>query len=139
MLDCLILGDSIAVGVHQRVPNCGLYAKVGITSSQWNRNYRMMRIDADKVVISLGSNDYKGINTELQLRKLRKRVDANSVVWIIPAGVGKNSGVNITEIQKIVRRIARDYDDVTVMIPELSKDRIHPTTRGYNKLGEIIK
>jgi lysophospholipase L1-like esterase len=125
--------------VHQHAPNCGLYAKVGITTSQWNNTYRMMRVDADKVVISLGSNDYKGINTELQLRKLRKRVDANTVIWIIPSGVGKSSGINITEIQKIVRRVARDYDDMTVMIPELSKDRIHPTTRGYNKLGDMIK
>jgi lysophospholipase L1-like esterase len=99
----------------------------------------MMQLDAETVVISLGSNDYKGINTELQLRKLRKRVDAKKVFWIVPAGVGKKSGVNVTEIQKIVKRIARDYDDMTVIIPELSKDGVHPTTKGYRKIGELTQ
>ena len=39
MLDCLILGDSIAVGVHMFKKECVAYAKGGINSWQYNRDY----------------------------------------------------------------------------------------------------
>lgn len=130
MLDCLILGDSIAVGTQQFRPNCGLYAKVGINSAQWNINYRMMELDADTVIISLGSNDL-GINTKKELIKLRSRVKAKKVYWILPA-IKPN-------VQDIVEEVAHTHKDWIVRIPSLSRDGIHPTTRGYQKLGEITK
>ena len=37
MIDCLIVGDSIAVGTHQFKPECVAYAKGGINSWQWNK------------------------------------------------------------------------------------------------------
>ena len=37
MIDCMILGDSIAVGMHQFKPECVAYAKGGINSWQWNK------------------------------------------------------------------------------------------------------
>ena len=39
MLDCLILGDSIAVGTHQFMPECRAYATGGLNSHQWNHRY----------------------------------------------------------------------------------------------------
>ena len=39
MLDCLILGDSIAVGTHQFKQECVAYAKGGINSQQYNKQY----------------------------------------------------------------------------------------------------
>lgn len=131
MLDCLILGDSIAVGVQQYKPNCALYAKVGINSKQWNKNFTMLELNADTVVISLGTNDYQGIDTERELNKLRSRVKAKKVYWIVPAIK--------PEIQEIVREIAIKHEDWFVRIPNLSRDGIHPTQKGYQKLGSVTR
>lgn len=138
MLDCLILGDSIATGVYQNHLNCALYAEVGINSAQWNKRFKMMHLDAKTVVISLGSNDYAGIDTEAELSKLRSRVKAKQVIWILPAGTAKASGVSAASIRAIVNRIARKYGDTTVAIPEVARDGVHPTNRAYNQLSKKI-
>lgn len=131
MLDCLILGDSIAVGVQQYKPNCALYAQVGINSKHWNKNFTMMNLDADTVIISLGTNDYQGIDTKRELMKLRERVKAKKVYWIVPAIK--------PQIQSIVKEIAAKHGDWFVRIPNLSKDGIHPTQKGYQQLGSIMR
>jgi lysophospholipase L1-like esterase len=107
-----------------------VYAKSGINSAQWNINYRMMELNADTVVISLGSND-AGIDTEKELTKLRSRVKAKKVYWIVPAIKPK--------VQRIVEQIAYKNKDQIVKIPSLSRDGIHPTYRGYQKIGDITK
>lgn len=131
MLDCLILGDSIAVGTHIARPECAYYAEVGINSKQFNRKYEG-EFYSGIVIISLGSNDYKGINTKQELLNLRNRIVAkNKVYWIMPA-------IN-PEIQEIVEDIADANNDWIIKIPELSKDGIHPTGKGYQKIGNITK
>ena len=101
MLECLILGDSIAVGTHQTRPECVSYAKGGITSQRFNRIYTQ-KFNSDTVIISLGSNDHSFIHTKDELIKLRQRIRAKKVYWILPAGNAKNSGVHIMDIQLIV-------------------------------------
>ena len=39
MIECLILGDSIAVGTQQFYKECVAIAKGGINSWQFNKNY----------------------------------------------------------------------------------------------------
>lgn len=39
MLECLILGDSIAVGTHQARPECAVYARGGINSRDFVNRY----------------------------------------------------------------------------------------------------
>ena len=63
MIDCLIVGDSIAVGTHQFKPDCVAYAKGGINSWQWNRKFGDKQLGANTVIISLGSNDHEGVRT----------------------------------------------------------------------------
>ena len=72
MLECLILGDSIAVGTHQFMPQCAIYAKGGWNTWQWNRDYLKNDLTANVVIISLGSNDHKHVNTEKELLTMRK-------------------------------------------------------------------
>ena len=85
MIDCLIAGDSIAVGTHQFRPECVVYAKGGINSSQWNRQNANKKLNAETVIISLGSNDHTGVRTLWELQQLRARVEAARVFWILPA------------------------------------------------------
>lgn len=129
MLECLILGDSIAVGTQQARPECAVIARSSINSRDWvNRNVTSSPYRARTVIISLGSNDYAGIKTEEELRTIRVMTQADRVYWILPA-------IKPT-IQVIVRKIAQEYGDTVLPIPELSADGVHPTARGYRLLAE---
>ena len=139
MIDCVILGDSIAVGLHSIKPECYVYAKGGINTSQYNKNYDG-EFYSGNVIISLGSNDHKWVNTRQELENLRNRILAKQkVYWILPAGNLKASEVPIENIQKIVKDIAEKNGDVVIPITGLSKDKIHPTTNGYKELAEKTK
>jgi hypothetical protein len=130
MIECLILGDSIAVGTHSAKPECVVQAQVGINSRNFNKKYKG-DFAAKIVAISLGSNDYKNIKTINELIDLRNRVQADKVYWILPA--------NNFEIQLAVQNVATMFEDWTIRIPHLSPDGVHPTTKGYRRIGEIIE
>ena len=138
MIECLILGDSIAVGTAQARPECVAYAKTSLNSSQFNKKYPQP-FNGKVVVISLGSNDHKYIKTEKELFKLRERVQAETVYWILPAGNAKTSEIPVVRTQEHVESIAEMYGDWIIRIPSLSKDGIHPTGNGYKRIGEIVK
>ena len=138
MIECLILGDSIAVGTAQARPECVAYAKTSLNSSQFNKKYPQP-FNGKVVVISLGSNDHKYIKTEKELFKLRERVQAETVYWILPAGNAKTSEIPVVRTQEHVESIAEMYGDWIIRIPSLSKDGIHPTAKGYERIGEIVE
>jgi lysophospholipase L1-like esterase len=139
MLECLILGDSIAVGTHQFRPECASYSKGGWNTKQWNRDYLNNDLTAKTVIISLGSNDHKYIETEDELIKLRNRVKGQRVFWILPAGNHPKSNVSIQYIQTLVRHIAKQYGDTVLPITRLQADGIHPSWAGYKELANQTK
>jgi len=137
MLECLILGDSIAVGTKMFAPTeCVSYSKGGFNSWQWNQRWGMNPVQADTVVISLGTNDHAGVNTEKELRKMRIRVKAKRVVWIMPPC---NKGFCKPKVNAIVERLAREYKDIIVSTPYVQPDKIHPSWRGYKDLVSKAK
>ena len=138
MFDCLILGDSIAIGTHSARPECVAYAKTSINSKQFNKEYPQ-EFSGKVVVISLGSNDHRYIKTEKELFKLRERVQAEKVYWILPAGNAKTSEIPVVRIQEYVESIAEMYGDWIIRIPSLSKDGVHPTVTGYKRIADITK
>jgi lysophospholipase L1-like esterase len=128
MIDCMIVGDSIAVGTHQYRPDCVAYAKGGINSSQWNKQNSNKNLTAKTVIISLGSNDHTGVRTLWELQQLRARTNAERVFWILPAIK--------PDVQEMVRIVARDHGDTILPIPNLQADKVHPSWAGYKKLAE---
>ena len=128
MIDCMIVGDSIAVGTHQYRPECVAYAKGGINSYQWNRQNSNKNLTAKTVIISLGSNDHTGVRTLWELQQLRARVESARVFWILPAIK--------PDVQEMVRIVARDHGDVILPISNLQADKVHPSWAGYKKLAE---
>jgi len=130
MLDCLILGDSIAVGTHQQRPECVAYAKGGWNTWQWNRDYLKNNLSAKTVIISLGSNDHSGVKTKAELQRIREKIGVAKVFWILPS-VKPN-------IQSYIREIAEQYND-TVLPFTPSSDKVHPTTQGYRELAKATK
>jgi lysophospholipase L1-like esterase len=139
MLDCLIVGDSIAVGVKQQRPECVSYAHGGWNSWQWNKKYQNTPLNAKTVIISLGSNDHQYVRTLLELQQLRQRTKADRVFWILPAGNLKASAVDIADIQKMVTLVAEQYNDTVLPITRLQKDGIHPSWAGYKEIAEKTK
>lgn len=131
MIECLILGDSIAYGVSNIRTECVAYAKSGINSTDWNNKYGNKVVDSKVTIISLGTNDTKHLNTEVELLALRSRITRGSVYWIMPPIK--------PEKQAIVSSIAKTYGDNIIKITELSTDKIHPTYNGYKKLGEAAR
>jgi lysophospholipase L1-like esterase len=129
MLECLILGDSIAVGTHQARPECVAYAKGGWNTWQWNRDYLKNDLSAKTVIISLGSNDHKGVRTKAELQRIREKVGTTArVFWILPAIK--------PEIQAIVKSMAEEYGDTVLPITRLQTDGVHPSWAGYKQLAE---
>ena len=132
MLECLVLGDSIAVGTLKARTECVGYVQGGINSYQWvNKFVGKSPYIANTVIISLGSNDYKGIKTESELRTIRELTKANHVYWILPA--------NKKDVANAVFAVANYYHDHVVRIADLSKDGVHPTAKGYKMIAGQTK
>jgi len=130
MIDCMIVGDSIGVGVSRVRKECVSTAVGGINSWQANQYDSNKKINARIVIISLGSNDHKGVKTEAELRKLRANTTADKVYWILPAIK--------PDIQQIVHIIAADWKDIVLPISETS-DKVHPTMKSYKEIGRNAK
>lgn len=130
MIECMIVGDSIGVGVSHVRKECVSTAVGGINSWQANQYNSNKKVVAKTVIISLGSNDHKGVKTESELRKLRANTTADRVYWILPAIK--------PDIQEIVRTIAADWKDIVLPISETT-DKVHPTMRSYKEIGTNAK
>ena len=130
MIECIIVGDSIGVGVSHVRKECVSTAVGGINSWQANQYNSNKKVVARTVIISLGSNDHKGVKTEAELRKLRANTTADRVYWILPAIK--------PDIQEIVRTIAADWKDIVLPISETT-DKVHPTMRSYKEIGGNAK
>lgn len=134
MLECLIVGDSIAVGTAMARPECVSFAKSGWNSWQWNKDYLLKASEksAKTIIISLGANDYKGIKTEQELRQMRSIIKGDRVFWIDPGQDRKPIP------HDAIMRIAKEYGDIVLPRPKnhMSADGVHPTGRGYKVIAE---
>lgn len=134
MLECLIIGDSIAVGTKMFAPKeCVSYSKGGFNTWQWNKRWGTVKLEANKVVISLGTNDHKGVNTYKELMKMRYRVSSPKVVWVMPPC---NKGFCKPGVNSTVAEIAKNFGDEVISTPFVQPDNIHPSWRGYK---DIVK
>jgi lysophospholipase L1-like esterase len=131
MLECLIIGDSIAVGTHQFKQECVAYAKGGINSWQWNKMYGNKPLASPSVIISLGTNDHSGVHTFKELSLMRSRVSAERVYWILPPCNDKFCKSDVNEIVEI---IAKSRNDIIIKTNRLQPDGIHPSWAGYKEL-----
>lgn len=136
MLECLILGDSLAVGVGQIRKECVTHAVSGISSYDYFNRFIMYTkgdTHAKTAIISLGSNDPAKLDTYEELDNLRSQVTAERVYWILP---------NIKESKrKAVWMVAKKYDDFVIDARnyDRSPDAVHPTYKGYKGIAESTK
>lgn len=127
MIECLVLGDSLAVGVGQARPNCETVARVGVTSATYVKT--MFHPSAARsVVISLGVNDDPTVPTLDNLRRMRRDVRSSDVVWLLP-GLKE-------DVRQVIRTVARENGDRTVDTRSLvGPDHLHPNGSGYRTIA----
>lgn len=130
MIECIVIGDSIAVGTGKHLPQCAVYAKVGITSKNWMSKFSKINLTTDATIISLGSNDATLLSSKYHIMNLRSKVTSGKVVWILPAIK--------PEIKAFIITLAHSHNDVVLRIPSLSKDKVHPTSSGYKMLAQQV-
>ena len=139
MIECLVLGDSIAVGLHQQLSRCDSLSKGGWNTWQWNRDYLKYDLSAKTVIISLGSNDHKHIKTQAELERLREKITAGRVFWVLPHGNLPAGGLPIEEVQRIIKMIAAIHGDTVIPITRVQRDNIHPSWEGYKQIAKAVK
>ena len=133
MLECLIAGDSIAVGIANVRKECVSYSKGGINSRQWlNKNIQNTPLQARHVIISLGSNDAYVKNTEEELRTIRKLTNAQRVYWVMPSD-------KFPKAQSAVWHVANENNDIILRTDRMQTDGVHPSWAGYKELAEKTK
>lgn len=130
MLDCLIIGDSIAVGTHKFRPDCVAYAQGGITSLGWDRKFGNNDLSAETVIISLGTNDWEKYSTRAKLLEIRNKIKGKRVFWIEPNQESK------PQIVEHVHHIAEKFGDVVIPTTRWQTDKIHPSWAGYKNLAD---
>ncbi len=131
MIPCLVIGDSIALGVGQTLPECRTEARVGITSRQFVHQFLSPR-EADKVVISLGVNDGVSAYTIPNLQRVRESVRGRTVYRLLPA--------NHDYARTAIRTVAAKFGDRVIdCAPQAGPDGLHPTGKGYRTLGAQIR
>lgn len=133
MLECIILGDGIAVGTSRIRSECISYSTKGYNTQQWNKTFAKNNLAAKSVIISLGTNDSWKVNTFQELMAIRTRVEAQHVYWILPPCNDKFCRPKINEIIEI---IARNYGDSIIKTDKLQTDGMHPNQQGYRELAE---
>lgn len=127
MIECLVLGDSIAVGVGQYRPECAVVARVGISSRTYVNTYSVK--DARTTIISLGSND-GAVEYRKELEGLREGLHGR-VVWLLSA--------NNTNAAEMARAIAVQNGDAYISVSSVPNDGLHPTSKGYKMLAQKTK
>jgi len=132
LIPCVVLGDSIAVGVGQNRPDCDTTARVGITSGAYIQNLLpLAQVNADTAIISLGVNDDPSAATVENLRTVRATLRVKQVYWIVP--------YSRDYAREAVQQVAQENGDRTLDLRDYSgmiaRDRIHPTGTGYQTIA----
>ena len=132
MIECLVMGDSIAVGVSHFRKESTIIAKSGINSTDWNQKHLAGIPSAKNTIISLGSNDWDK-KTHNNLLEMRNKI-TGKVYWILPSPTRK------PQERQVVIELANEFKDVVIDRPKgMSPDGIHPTMNGYKELAEKTK
>lgn len=128
MIECLFIGDSIAVGVATYATECQLQGKIGITSSVYANTFTVK--ESKTTIISLGSNDI-GYDPYDDMKRIRETI-LHDVIWLISA--------NSKEGAIAALRVANEYGDTVVDVSsvELSSDGVHPSADGLRQLANTV-
>ncbi|WP_158817601.1 hypothetical protein [Methylocapsa sp. S129] len=122
---CLVIGDSIAVGLAGQFSRCESRAKVGLPSGAIAR-LATGAPTAEWAAISAGSNDPANRALRGNLEAIRQKVRAGRVIWIVPRNA---------QAAAAVRAVAGAHGDSSVAFSS-GRDGVHP--RSYPTLARGV-
>ena len=130
---CLVMGDSLAVGIGAGLPQCKTMAKVGVSSRRFLEAHlsNASKVQTNWVIVSLGSNDAKMDRETLEeiRRKMAVEAKTNVFVWVLPRDPSKAA---------VLERWVQVWGDTVVKSVRVpSRDGIHPTPVGYKTLAGV--
>ncbi|MDR7259582.1 hypothetical protein J2X47_003786 [Sphingomonas sp. BE270] len=126
MFECLILGDSIGVGMAQainarRALHCDVMAVERASAEQilaWRKpakNYGM-------TIMAIGSNDPPRRTLQRGLAEIRRRISTRRVIWLLP--YSRPTAYAVTSVALI-------FGDETLDLGRFpTRDRVHPLRYG---------
>lgn len=132
MFECLILGDSIALGTGRAIsgrypPQCDVQAVERATAAQilsWRKPAKIY----GSCVFAMGSNDPPGARLAITLSRIRSSICFRRVIWLLPYARAQAYTVST---------VAARYGDETVdLIRFPTVDQIHP--RSYSSLAAAL-
>jgi hypothetical protein len=138
MVPCLVIGDSIAAGVHRAMPECEARVIGGSSAAVFDSRISTTGLgEALVTVISLGSNEGPD-GDQPHLLAIRGRLDG-VVVWLLPPGR--------PIAREVIVRIAAAFNDriVDVLPPghpapgDATTRHIHPSAQGDLRLAQRIR
>ncbi|NBP04565.1 MAG: hypothetical protein EBU90_31680 [Proteobacteria bacterium] len=133
MIDCIIMGDSIAVGTHQFRKECVSYSKGGITSKGWDKLFGKNDLIANTTIISLGTNDSGDYDTFSKLMEIRNKIQSKKVFWIMPnLETREKAYSNVVVVAKL-------FNDEIIIPIKYQKDKIHPNLSEYKDIAKNTK
>ena len=98
---CVVLGDSIALGVGRVATECTTMAKGGLTSAEI---LAPMEREQGPAIVSAGTNDRGLENTAENLRAIRSKIEGRAI-WIL----------SVRHLERaIIRVVAQEHGDDTV-------------------------
>lgn len=119
MIDCIAIGDSIAVGIGQAA-HCTINAKVGASSSYIADH--VVASNKSVAVISAGSNDPTNPKLRTNLDEIRSKVTAKRVIWILPYN---------RKAAAVVKAVAVQHGDGYIDLSAFkTRDGVHPSSYG---------
>ena len=124
-MDCVAVGDSIAVGVGQSA-RCSINAKVGASSSYISDH--VISKSARVAVISAGSNDPRNPRLNKNLLEIRSKIKSERVVWILPYD---------RTAARVVKSVAASHGDAYIDLAAYqTRDGVHP--KSYSRVARDI-
>lgn len=132
MLECLILGDSIARGTGQAVnalydPGCDVQAEQSASTERiltWAKPSKYY----GTIIVAVGSNDVAGGRLSGRLARLRQSLATRKVVWLLPYARPQAYAV---------RSIAARFGDRVIDLASFrSRDRVHPSS--YSDIANAL-
>lgn len=129
---CLVSGDSIALGIGQALnrmfgPACRILARVGAPSAEIAD--RTPAGQYGTVFISAGSNDPTNRYLAYNLSVMRSKIRSRKIVWILP--YNRTAAVTVNET-------ARRYGDLVLDLWYFPSrgDRLHPAS--YSSIAMAV-
>ncbi|RVT93277.1 hypothetical protein [Sphingomonas crocodyli] len=124
MLDCLLLGDSIATGIAAVLnaggPICAVAARVGAGSGELAAQIAKAG-PYPVTIVSMGTNDKRGsTGLDTNLANARMALGRARVLWVLP--YDRRAAYSVTQVA------FRFGDELIDLAGFATRDRIHPAS-----------